>query len=84
MNRMLTIIAISLCYFVFAVLLNSVGTVILQSITTFDVSKTDASTLEGFKDLSIAFVSFFIASFIPRIGYQVALCLGLVLVAVVC
>lgn len=84
MNRMLTIVAISLCYFVFAVLLNSVGTVILQSITSFDVTKTDASTLEGFKDLSIAFVSFFVASFIPRIGYQVALCLGLVLVAVVC
>ena len=84
MNRMLTIVAISLCYFVFAVLLNSVGTVILQSITSFDVSKTDASTLEGFKDLSIAFVSFFVASFIPRIGYQVALCIGLVMVAVVC
>ena len=80
MPRLLTICAIAACYFVFAILLNSVGTVILQSINSFDVSKPDASTLEGFKDLSIAFVSFFVASFIPRIGYKVSLLMGLLIV----
>ncbi|RPA30803.1 MFS transporter [Shewanella frigidimarina] len=68
----------------FAILLNSVGTVILQSINSFDISKTEASTLEGFKDLSIAFVSFFVASIIPRIGYKVALLIGLSIVTIAC
>jgi len=84
MSRIMTISAIAVCYFVFAILLNSVGTVILQSIHSFDISKTEASTLEGFKDLSIAFVSFFIASIIPRIGYKLVLLVALALVTLVC
>ena len=84
MSRFITISAIAASYFVFAILLNSVGTVILQSIHSFDISKPQASTLEGFKDLSIALVSFFIASVIPRIGYKVALLIGLTIVAVAC
>lgn len=84
MSRFITISAIAASYFVFAILLNSVGTVILQSINTFDISKPQASSLEGFKDLSIAFVSFFVASIIPRIGYKVALAIGLVIVTIAC
>jgi len=84
MSRFITISAIAASYFVFAILLNSVGTVILQSIHSFDISKPQASTLEGFKDLSIAFISFFVASVIPRIGYKVALVIGLALAAVAC
>jgi fucose permease len=84
MSRLLVIVAIAACYFMFAILLNSVGTVILQSINSFGISKPDASTLEGFKDLSIAFVSFFIASFIPRMGYKIALLIGLLLAAGAC
>jgi fucose permease len=84
MSRFITISAIAASYFVFAILLNSVGTVILQSIYSFDVSKTQASTLEGFKDLSIALVSFLVASVIPRIGYKIALIIGLTIVAVAC
>ena len=84
MSRLLVICAIAACYFMFAIMLNSVGTVILQSINSFGISKPDASTLEGFKDLSIAFVSFFVASFIPRIGYKIAMMLGLLLAAGAC
>lgn len=84
MSRLISISAIAASYFVFAILLNSVGTVILQSIQSFDISKPQASTLEGFKDLSIAFVSFFVASVIPRIGYKVALTFGLAIVAIAC
>ncbi|CCQ10076.1 Predicted trehalose permease, MFS family, FucP subfamily [Pseudoalteromonas luteoviolacea B = ATCC 29581] len=80
MNKTKIIIAIAMCYFVFAILLNSVGTVILQSIQAFGVSKAEAATLEGFKDIPIAIVSFLIASFIPRVGYKVALMLALCLV----
>jgi fucose permease len=84
MPRLLTIAAIAASYFLFAILLNSVGTVILQSINSFDISKPDASILEGFKDLSIAGVSFLIASFIPRAGYKIAMLIGLLLVGSLC
>ena len=84
MSRLLVIAAIAISYYVFAILLNSVGTVILQSINSFDITKPQASTLEGFKDLSIAAVSFLVASFIPRVGYKLAMLLGLALVAAAC
>ena len=84
MSRFMIIAAIAVSYYVFAILLNSVGTVILQSINSFDISKPQASTLEGFKDLSIAIVSFLIASVIPRVGYKLAMLFGLALVAVAC
>ena len=84
MSRLVIIAAIAACYFVYAILLNSVGTVILQSINSFGITKVEASTLEGFKDLSIAFVSFFVAAFIPRVGYKVALIVGLASVSLVC
>ncbi|WP_218353846.1 MFS transporter [Alteromonas lipotrueiana] len=84
MSRFWIIVAIAVCYFVFAIMLNSVGTVILQAINSFGVSKPEASTLEGFKDLSIAIVSFAVASFIPRVGYKLALLTGLLMVAIIC
>lgn len=84
MSRFMIIAAIAVSYYVFAILLNSVGTVILQSINSFDISKPQASTLEGFKDLSIAIVSFLIASVIPRVGYKLAMLFGLALVAFAC
>ena len=54
MARTRLIAALILTYVAFAMLLNSVGTVILQSISSFDVTKPQASTLEGFKDITIA------------------------------
>lgn len=73
-----------LIYFVFAILLNSVGTVILQVIGNYGVSKASASVLEGFKDLPIAIVSFVLASFLPRIGYKKAILAGLAIVTAAC
>ncbi|MEM9821798.1 MAG: MFS transporter [Bacteroidota bacterium] len=67
-------------YFVFAILLNSVGIVILKSQNVYGVDELAASTLELFKDLPIAIVSFFMASFLPRIGYKKAMLAGLVIV----
>lgn len=77
-------IALFSSYVLFAILLNSVGTVILQSISTFRISKEDASILEAFKDLPIAIVSFLVASFLPRAGYRRAMIAGFGLVAVAC
>lgn len=71
-------------YFVFAILLNSVGIVIAQSIEVYNVGETEASLLEAFKDLPIAIVSFFIASFLPRFGYKRAMLLALAIVFLGC
>ena len=71
-------------YFVFAILLNSVGIVILKSISVYKVHEVKASELELFKDLPIALVSLSIASFLPRLGYKKAMLFGLALVALGC
>jgi fucose permease len=78
------IVALALTYAVFAVLLNSVGTVILQSIESFHVTKVAASSLEGFKDLSIAATSFLLAAQLPRFGLRRAMIAALGLVALAC
>ncbi|MBX2890562.1 MAG: MFS transporter [Saprospiraceae bacterium] len=71
-------------YFVFAILLNSVGTVILQVQNNYGVTESAASVLEAFKDLSIAAVSFLLSSHITRIGYKNAMLIALGLVTVAC
>lgn len=71
-------------YFVFAILLNCVGIVMLQMQLNFGVSKGDASVLEGFKDLPIAFSAFIFASFLPKIGLKRAMLIALTLVTLIC
>ena len=74
-------IALYLNYFVYAILLNSVGIVILKSINNYGVRELQASTLELFKDLPIAIVSFALASFLPRMGYKKSMIIALLVVA---
>ena len=76
--------ALGTVFFLFAVLLNSVGPVILQSILSFGILKSQAALIEGIKDLSIAFSSFFVSLFLPRLGYRVGIALSLLAVAVAC
>jgi FHS family glucose/mannose:H+ symporter-like MFS transporter len=64
--------------------LNSVGTVILQAQRYYGVSASSASVLEAFKDITIAVVSFVVASFITRIGYKKSMQIGLAAVAIGC
>ncbi len=77
-------LSLFLNYFVFAILLNSVGTVILQVQNNYGVTQSSASVLEAFKDLSIAVVSFLVASYIARIGYKRSMLLALALVIIAC
>jgi MFS transporter, FHS family, glucose/mannose:H+ symporter len=77
-------LSLFLNYFVFAILLNSVGTVILQVQGNYGVSESSASILEAFKDLSIAGVSFLVASYITRIGYKNSMLIALGLVGAAC
>ncbi|KRG71653.1 MFS transporter [Pseudoxanthomonas dokdonensis] len=76
------ILGMILAYMIFAMLLNSVGTLILQSQVAFGASKQATSVLDAFKDLPIALVSFLVASWLPRLGYRRGMILGLALVAV--
>ncbi|MBL4671597.1 MAG: hypothetical protein JKX81_05015 [Arenicella sp.] len=71
-------------YCVFAILLNSVGTVILQVQNSFGVTESAASVLEAYKDLSIALVSFLVAAFVARAGYKRTMLFGLGFIGLVC
>ena len=82
--RLRAIAALILTYAFFAVLLNSVGTVILQATATLGVDVRGAAILEAFKDLPIAIVSFAVAAFLPRFGYRRAMIAGLVLAMAGC
>ena len=77
-------ISIFLNYFLFAILLNSVGTVILQVQRFFKVAESSASILEACKDISIAVASFLVASFITRIGYKKSMLIALGLMTFAC
>ena len=77
-------LSLFLNYFVFAILLNSVGTVILMVQQNFGVSESAASVLEPFKDLPIAITSFLVASYVARIGYKNTMLIGLGLVSTIC
>ena len=84
MNNWRIKVSLFLNYFVFAILLNSVGTVILQVQNNYGVTQGAASILEAFKDLSIAIASFLVASYISRIGYKRSMLLALALVIIAC
>ncbi len=83
-NKTKVKLSLYLNYFVFAILLNSVGIVILKSQKVYGVDEVQASALELFKDMPIAIVSFLIASFLPRIGYKRSMLIGLALVTIGC
>ncbi|MBB3063144.1 MFS transporter [Microbulbifer rhizosphaerae] len=84
MNNQRILFSLFAIYLVFAILLNSVGTVILQVINTYQVSKSAASVLEGFKDIPIGLVSFLVASQLPRYGFRNAMLTGLGIVTAAC
>jgi MFS transporter, FHS family, glucose/mannose:H+ symporter len=84
MNRLIMIVALVAAYFVFAMLLNSVAPVILQSMLTFHVDKVATSTLDACKDLPIAITSLAAAAYVPRLGYRRTMVLGLGFVALAC
>ncbi len=70
-------LSLYLNYFVFAILLNSVGIVIQKAINRYMVGETSATYLEMAKDMSILAVSFVLGSFLPRLGYKRGMLLGL-------
>lgn len=77
-------LSLFLNFFVYAILLNTVGIVILQVISEYGVSRVQAGSLEAYKDLSIMLVSFLIASYIPRFGYKRSMVFGLFVVTLAC
>ncbi|MFC0184200.1 hypothetical protein ACFFJX_17365 [Pseudarcicella hirudinis] len=84
MNQWKIKVSIFINYFLFAILLNSVGTVILQVQSTYGINQSSAAILEAFKDLSIAVTSFIVASYLNKIGYKNAMLIALAAVAIAC
>lgn len=84
LSRTRIIVSVVMIYMLFAVLLNSVGAVVLQSIVAFGVDKPRASLLEACKDLTIAGSSFFVASLVQATGYRRAMMLSLGIVGIAC
>jgi fucose permease len=66
----LAVAALATSYALLGLLMNSVGTVILQSIAHYGVSKPHAATLEACKDLSVVVASFLFATALPRFGFR--------------
>ncbi len=73
-------ISLLLNFFVFAILLNTVGIVISQVIVDYQTSRITAGSLEAYKDLSIVVVSFLLASYVPKFGYKRSMIVGLLAV----
>lgn len=67
-------------FFLFAMLLNSVGIVILKAQKVYGINPLQASAIEAFKDLPIAIAAFFVASIISRIGYKTSMLIALGLI----
>jgi fucose permease len=81
MTKLKIKISLFINFFVIGIMLNSVGIVILQVIENYNVTKSSASILEAFKDLTIAVCSFLLASYIPKFGYKKSMLTALLLVA---
>jgi MFS transporter, FHS family, glucose/mannose:H+ symporter len=84
MNNLRVKLSLFLNYFVFAILLNSVGTVILLVQTYFQVTAKSASYLDPFKDLSIAFASFIVGAIVTKVGYRKSMIIALLSVTIAC
>ena len=76
--------ALVLNFFIAAILMNSVGIVILQAVNYYGATETQASWLEAFKDLTVAASSFLVASFIPRLGYKNSMAFAVALLFIGC
>jgi len=77
-------LSLALNFFVLSILLNTVGIVISRVIADYSVAGTTAASLEAFKDLTIAAVSFLLASYVPRLGYKRTMIGGLIALTLAC
>lgn len=83
-QRTRLLLAMLLTYFTYGMLLNTVGTVILRAMASLAVTKAQAGWFDGFKDITIAAVSFLSASYLPRLGVVRAMMASLALSALAC
>ncbi len=84
MSRIRILIALALTYALLGILMNSVGTIILQSIRHFGATKPMGSTLEACKDLSVVVAAFVLAMRIPAFGYRRTLGIVMAAIALAC
>ncbi len=73
-------ISLLLNFFVFSILLNTVGIVIYWVVRDYGTNQVTASSLEACKDLTIAAVALLVAAYVPRFGYRRSMIGGLLAV----
>lgn len=83
-NQMRVTAALIITYAILGLLMNSVGTVILQSISQFGITKAHASSLEACKDLSVVVASFLFAASLPKFGFRRAEMVVMAIIGVAC
>lgn len=83
-NQMRVTAALIMTYAILGLLMNSVGTVILQSISQFGITKAHASSLEACKDLSVVVASFLFAASLPKFGFRRAEMVVMAIIGVAC
>jgi MFS transporter, FHS family, glucose/mannose:H+ symporter len=83
MSNAKTRLSIFINVFLFAILSDSVGTIILNSQGYFGISTSSAVTFEVFKDLGLAVILFVIVSFITRIYYKMAMPVSVAVISIV-
>ncbi len=71
-------------FFMPAILLNTVGAVILHLVNEMHVSMGPASWLEAFKDFSILISALILSSFLPSFGYKKSIIVGILLELIGC
>ena len=76
--------ALALNYILFAMLMNSIGPVILQVQHYFGATKAQASILDACHSVAAITVSILIAAQLPRLGCRRAMLFALGIIAVVC
>lgn len=82
MNRRIIQFSLTIIFFLFGLLLTSVGSVTQLIINTFDVSRADAAILEPIKDIPIVLFAFLLGAYLARFGLKRALLVALSLVSI--
>lgn len=70
-------LSLFITYLVFAILLNSVGALILELVNHYHISRAEAGNLDAYKDITIVVFSFIVGAYLPRLGYKTSMLIGL-------
>lgn len=77
-------LSLFLNYIVLAILMNTIGVIIVQVIEDYNIRKEVAGSLESYKDFAVILASFLFASYIPKWGLKNTMLMGLTALTIIC